>query len=94
MPMAVRGLSSGSSRSSAAPPANTSSSQDSKREESTQRPAKRSKQDRRLAPGGMEETFELKEDDNLTGGDSMHDLPKWLEEFTEYLVDWEASTPD
>ena len=24
----------------------------------------------------------------------MHDLPKWLEEFTEYLVDWEASTPE
>ena len=90
MPKAVRGLSSGSSRSSAAPPATTSQSERNLRRDQQED----KKQDRRLAPGGTEQTFESKEDDSLTRGDSMHDLPKWLEEFTEYLVDWEASTPE
>ena len=52
-----------------------------KREESTQRPIKRrSKQNRTLARGDLERTLAPEEDDNLARGDSMHDLPEWLQE--------------
>ena len=50
-----------------------------------------SKQDRRLPRGDLERTLESKEDDNLARRDLMHDLPEWLQEFAENLVDREAS---
>ena len=81
VPKAVPGLSSGSLSFSAAPLSTTSSSQDSTREESSQRPIKqKSQQNRRSAArGASEQSLASKELDYSARGDSMRDLPVWLE---------------
>ena len=55
---------------------------------------RRNIQNRSLARGNSEQSLELKESDNSARRSPVHDLPELLEEFTEHLVDEEASIPE
>ena len=55
---------------------------------------RRSTQGRSLARRDLEHTLDFKGSDNLAWRDPSHDLPQRLQEFTEHLVNGEASTTE